>query len=160
MHARVHTHVCSRPLHSSSARSRSVRHQTGPAPDADSEAIVDALHEYFTAGGQLEFGEYNTIERSRAVVAVELVKNKTILDLLLKPIPSGRCLARQMQACLQKLLARNGCDVVFPSAATRSTEQLAGAVTTSLSVLCAHLRRLRNDKLFQQAIVRLPDCSK
>ena len=44
-------------------------HQTGLVPDADSEAIVDALDRYLTAGDKLDVGEYNTQERSRAVVA-------------------------------------------------------------------------------------------
>ena len=133
-----------------------MRNQHGPVPDADSEAIVNVLDEYITAGGQLDFGEYNTLERARAVVAADLLKQKTLLGMLFGPIPSGRFLSKQMQACLQTLIIRKGRHVIFPAAATRSTEHLARAVTTSLSVQFAHVRRLRNDKLFQQATVHLP----
>ena len=133
-----------------------MRNQHGPVPDADSEAIVNVLDEYITAAGQLDLGEYNTLERARAVVAADLLKQKTLLGMLFGPIPSGRFLSKQMQACLQTLIIRKGRHVIFPAAATRSTEQLARAVTTSLSVQFAHVRRLRNDKLFQQATVHLP----
>ena len=133
-----------------------MRNQHGPVSDADSEAIENVLDEYITAGGQLDFGEYNTLERARDVVAADLLKQKTLLGMLFGPVPSGRFLSKQMQACLQTLIIRKGRRIIFPAAATRSTEQLARAVTTSLSVQFAHVRRLRNDKLFQQATVHLP----
>ena len=135
--------------------------RTGPVPEADNDDVINALDQYVSTGGKLEFGEYNVLERQRAVVAPELLRCKAILETIMqKAVPSGRILARQMTAALQAVIARRGRHALYPAAQQQSVERLCKATTISLSVMFAHLRRLRCETRFLQATAHMPEIGK
>ena len=126
-------------------------HHVGAVPVTDTERLREFLLSTVATSSSkrdsLDFGAYNEMSRAQAVRGVELVKNEKFITGLLRVIPSGRCKPLVLQHAILKVLQK------IPQANRLSSDRdMARATSSTILIMLAHIRRLRNDKLKRQAM--------
>ena len=129
-------------------------HHVGAVGRISDDALSAALGQYVeackTPSQAFDLKGYNFLRKSQAVRGQDLLNCKPLLFVLCDTLLGLRFTSTQMQAALLTVLKQHKCNT-----SSRDDVDWARAVCMSISVLCTHARRLRNEALYQQCRVKV-----
>ena len=131
-------------------------HHVGRCKDVNIQGLYELFREYadrqISQSSAFDFGKYNGINRSQTVKPADLLKIINFIHAILGFQPSLRLKQTQVR---DALLLLNDFKSGQCNASDRSNRDWARATSLTISVVLAHSRRLKNEKLYLAADARL-----